>query len=301
MRYLKYISLFLITILVLFSCQKEVELPAPPAPTSIIDHALSADGVPIYYEVQGEGAPALVFIHGWSCDRSYWDKQVKHFSKNNKVVAIDLAGHGESGLNRTDWTTAAFGEDVVAVIEKLDLDQAILIGHSMGGSVMLEAARRVPERIIGLVGADTLQDLEEKMTQEQFDEFVAPFKKNFVEEVNKFVRTMFPETADPDLVDRIANDISSAPPEVGLAAFDGMFDYFNHEIFEALKEIQIPTMFINSDHWETKIEANKKYIESYELLLMPGVGHFVMMEDPERFNQLLAQGVEKFKALAAYE
>ncbi len=68
----------------------------------------SADGVRVAYEVRGTGTPALVFIHGWSCDRSYWAGQLETFSREFQVVAIDLAGHGESGFGRQPWTIGAF-------------------------------------------------------------------------------------------------------------------------------------------------------------------------------------------------
>jgi pimeloyl-ACP methyl ester carboxylesterase len=95
--------------------------------------ALSADGVPIHYDVQGTGALALVFVHGWCCDRHSWDRQVDAFAPSYTVVRLDLAGHGASGQARTQWTMAAFGQDVVAVVEQLRLVQVVLIGHSMGG------------------------------------------------------------------------------------------------------------------------------------------------------------------------
>ena len=58
--------------------------------------SISSDGVDIHYEVYGKGEPTLVFIHGWSCDRSYWRAQVEYFAKQYQVITIDLAGHGES-------------------------------------------------------------------------------------------------------------------------------------------------------------------------------------------------------------
>ena len=64
--------------------------------------SISSDGVDIHYEVHGEGEPTLVFIHGWSCDRSYWQAQVEYFAKQYQVITIDLAGHGESGTNRSE-------------------------------------------------------------------------------------------------------------------------------------------------------------------------------------------------------
>jgi pimeloyl-ACP methyl ester carboxylesterase len=57
--------------------------------------ALSPDGFSIAYETLGEGSPALVFVHGWSCDRSYWAAQLEPFSRDFRVVAVDLAGQGE--------------------------------------------------------------------------------------------------------------------------------------------------------------------------------------------------------------
>jgi pimeloyl-ACP methyl ester carboxylesterase len=74
----------------------------------------SADGRPVHYEVHGNGAPPLVFVHGWSCDRTYRNGQVGYFADRHQVVAVDLAGHGESGLGRPAWTMPEFGNDVVA-------------------------------------------------------------------------------------------------------------------------------------------------------------------------------------------
>ncbi|MHC4336142.1 MAG: alpha/beta fold hydrolase, partial [Planctomycetota bacterium] len=153
--------------------------------------AVSADNVAINYNVEGKGKPALVFVHGWCCDKSYWRHQVPHFSKRHKVVTIDLAGHGESGLGRKAWTIEAFGKDVAAVVKKLELDQVILIGHSMGGPVIIEAARQMPERVTGLVGVDTFLDLGKQYTQQQIDAFVAPFERDFAEATSKLVRGIF--------------------------------------------------------------------------------------------------------------
>src|SRR5918994_764401 len=91
--------------------------------------------------------PALVFVHGWSCDRSYWSRQLPHFAGRHNVVAIDLAGHGESGVGRQAWTMPAFGDDVVAAVEQLGLESTVLIGHSMGGDVIVDAALKLPDRV----------------------------------------------------------------------------------------------------------------------------------------------------------
>jgi pimeloyl-ACP methyl ester carboxylesterase len=116
----------------------------------------SKDGTPISYEIYGAGEPTLVFVHGWSCDARYWRAQLPHFAKNHRVVMLDLAGRGHSGTTRSQYTMRAFGEDVRVVTESTGSRRVILIGHSMGGSVIAEAARLMPSLVIGLIGIDTL-------------------------------------------------------------------------------------------------------------------------------------------------
>jgi len=113
---------------------------SPPA-ASLSGSVISSDGVPIHYQVQGSGTPTLFFVHCWSGDQTYWKAQVSHFSPHYRVVTLDLAGHGKSDLNRKDWTISAFAQDVVAVVDDLNLDEIVLIGHSMGGNCGLGGCR----------------------------------------------------------------------------------------------------------------------------------------------------------------
>jgi pimeloyl-ACP methyl ester carboxylesterase len=255
-----------------------------------LDTVASADGVPIRYEVRGEGQLALVFVHCWCCDRSYWNEQVDLFAQKYTVVTLDLAGHGESGLDREKWTMEAFGEDVASVVRKLDLDQVVLIGHSMGGPVIVEAARRIPERVIGLIAVDTLHDVEVKYTQEQIEGFLAPWREDFVAATDSYIRQyMFTPKTDPTLIDKIATDMSAAPPEVGIGAMSELVQY---DAAVAIQEVQAPIRCINSDNLPTNVEAGQRHATSFEVVLMSEVGHFLMMEDPRTFNQLLDEVVK---------
>jgi len=119
----------------------------------------SADGGRIHFEVHGEkiASPALVLIHGWSNDRGIWSRHFAGLASANHVAAVDLAGFGESHAGRSDWSMDAFADDVIAVVEALDLERAVLVGFSMGGIVALEAALDIPERLVGVVVVDVLQ------------------------------------------------------------------------------------------------------------------------------------------------
>jgi hypothetical protein len=91
--------------------------------------ATSADGTAIHYYEHGQEGPVLVFVHGWSCDASYWREQVAYFKEKYHMVLIDLAGHGRSGSERENYTLEAFGQDVKAVVESAGAEKVALIGH----------------------------------------------------------------------------------------------------------------------------------------------------------------------------
>lgn len=248
----------------------------------------SSDGVEIAFETKGSGDITLVFIHGWSCDKSYWNNQVNELSKNYKVVIIDLAGHGASGLYRENFTIDLFGEDVTAVVNYLKLNKVILIGHSMGGAVIIEAAKRLPGNVFGLIGVDTYQSFTDDWTVEQKENFLKSFSENFVETTKGFVKSMFPRTADSNLVKKVADDMSSAPPAVAVSAIRNTFYY---DPIPTLKEINLPIISINCDMYPVAVEENKKIVKDYEVKFMNGVGHFLMLEKPDEFNSLLKVAV----------
>lgn len=294
------ILLLVILLCFTFSCRQGDDAAAEKetVPTVVVDNAISADGVSIAYEVRGDGEPALVFIHGWCCDRSYWIEQLSQFAARYKVVAIDLAGHGESGLDRKKWTIGAFAEDIVAVVDKLGLDKVVLIGHSMGGNVILEAGRRMPERVLGFVGVDSLHYFENKVPQETIDAFITGMHENFVQFMENLVRSMFLPDSDPGLIDRIVTDMSSSPQEAGIGAFEANTGFQNNELIQVLKEVKAPITCINSYRYQTNIETNRRYVPSFDAKFMPGVGHFNMIEDPQTFNLLLEETIQEFVQMA---
>lgn len=260
------------------------------------DTVISFNGEPIVYLKTGNGDPALVFIHCWSCDKSYWAGTLEYFGKNYTVYAIDLAGHGESGLGRVDWTIENYGKDVKAVIEKESaqggLSDIILIGHSMGGPVVLSAAQKLGNKVKALIAIDTFQDIENKFTQEQLDGFHKSFENDFVTTTKDFVKGLFAENADSNLVMMISNDMSSAPPNVALASFRSLFKFDEAANFDM---IDIPVRFINSDKYPTNAETAKRHIKDFELKIIEGVGHFPMLEKPDEFNKALEEIINELE------
>lgn len=263
--------------------------------TTFVKHdvAISSDSERIAYSTSGKGKTALIFIHGWSCDSRYWQNQFLAFSKDYHVITIDLAGHGNSSSGRLDYTMMSFAEDVKAVIEKDNINQAILIGHSMGGGVMAEAARLMPAKVVGIIGIDTLQNVAERVPQTTLDAMAEPFKADFHSAMEAFVLPMFPEGTEDELIRWVKEDMSSAPQKVALSAFHHYIaQYVNGEASEVFENITVPVVSLNARLWPTNPDANKKHIQTYKLLYIEGTGHFPMLENPEEFNRLLTEALK---------
>ena len=254
----------------------------------------SADGVPISYEVYGSGEPTLVFVHGWNCDARYWREQIPFFSKKHRVVVLDLAGHGHSGLSRTKYTMAAFGEDVKAAAETAGAGRVILIGHSMGGSVIAEAARLMPARVIGLIGVDTLENVEYPLTQEEFVKMTAPLREDFQAGSRGFVGQMLSTNTDAQLREWILSDMSAASPAVAMSAMDEMMGQFiSGEAAKVFEQVRVPVMSVNGSLWPINYEANRRHMLSYDAIVLTNADHFLMMNRPAEFNAALEEAVER--------
>ncbi|MGE5797388.1 MAG: alpha/beta fold hydrolase [Ignavibacteria bacterium] len=248
--------------------------------------AYSNDSVKISYIEAGKGSPALVFVHGLNINKTYWSSQIEEFSKKYKVAALDLAGHGESGT-RKDYSVQAYGEDVASVVNNLDLKEIILIGHSMGGAIIIDAARLLKGKVKGLIGVDTYHELRAGYPKEEIDEYIEGFKADFRKASENLVSEMFPQKADIAVVSKVENDFINARPEKVISTFEHLFAY---DQAENVKDLRIPVISINTDLYPTNAEANKK-IADFSVKIIKGIGHFPMLENKVMLNKYLAEAI----------
>jgi pimeloyl-ACP methyl ester carboxylesterase len=261
--------------------------------------ATSADGIPIHYKVYGKGDISLVFVHDWCTSMKYWEKQIPSFGVNFKVVTLDLAGHGQSGSGRTAYTMQAFGQDVAAVVEKLDLQNVVLIGHGMGGPVILEAARFLPDRVLGLVGENSFTDRYMKdLDENQIQLAMRPYQENYQVQIREFVRLYwFSPKSDHALMSEIIRDMVKTPKEVALGALEELQRYDGTESF---KQVRLDVRCIQTTHESVTWDVTQTNAKSIWVEYLKGFGHFIMLEDPQAFNRLLAGFISEF-ATGSYQ
>src|SRR6516165_1699372 len=101
------------------------------------------DGIKIHYESYGSGNEALVFIHGWTCDLTFWREQEPVYIAHRSLL-IDLPGHGKSDKPHIAYSTALFARAIAAVMKDAGVERAVLVGHSLGGNILYSFVRLYP-------------------------------------------------------------------------------------------------------------------------------------------------------------
>ena len=247
----------------------------------------SKDSVSIAYTVYGNQEDVLLFVHGWTCDQTYWKAQIPFFSKQYKVVTLDLGGHGNSTTgNRTEWTMERFAEDVLSVIADLEYSSLTLVGHSMGAIVVLKTAAEQPENLEHIVCIDYLISPLQAKNKKEVDEGLLPFEKDFYNMTKRFVPNMFNASADANLKERIAEDMAQNNPEVAIsaAAYLAATDYT--QTFEALqKNVSLKKGIVNADKRPTDVAHYSKL--GFTVDIIENSHHFMMLDQPEIFNATL--------------
>ncbi len=269
---------------------------APRSPNDIDGRVRSFDGIDIAFSARGSGSPCLVFLHGGMADRTFWAPQLASLADRYRMVAIDLAGHGESGRERTNSTIPAFAEDVRAVIESLDPRNIVLVGNSLGGPVALEAARLLAGRVIGVVGVDTLHNLAVRIDAAHARGRADAFRSDFDGSCRAMGDALFHPGADAELRDWAVARMSATSPEVVVRMMEGLNGY---DFEESARSAGVPIRAINGDLWPTELDRNRTVAPDFSVSIMPAAGHYPMLERPDEFNRLLLAVVDELQSRQA--
>jgi pimeloyl-ACP methyl ester carboxylesterase len=238
-----------------------------------------------------------LLIHGWCGNADYWHAQIDALKARYTVVALNLAGHGASGANRTDWSIANYAADVAAVARQIPNARLVLVGHSMGATVALAAVPRVGPRVIGVIAVDALRSVGlPPLSAAEIEARVAPFRTDFVGATRRLVsESLFEPGADAALVQKVAYDMSLRSPAVAVPTLQKLLSF---DLATLLPSVHVPVYAINSDLAPTDARRIGRSLPGFTLDVLPHSGHFLMLEAPQRFNPLLLRDIDALAARA---
>jgi pimeloyl-ACP methyl ester carboxylesterase len=255
----------------------------------------------MHYVRAGTGA-SIVFVHGFGCSHEDWSLQTNELKGRFEVVACDLRGHGLTPGRAHECSIAHYGGDVAALLSLLNLAKSVLVGHSMGCRVVLEAARLAPERIAGLVLIDGSRlasgdaDAAESAARAAID------KAGYAVFAENLFRQMF-FSASP-LAETIVARAMRQPAEIGSALWPRMARWDAAEMDAALAAVRSPLMAIQSTTRDPVLlkraplkagdtspwlDLVRKAVPGARIEIVPEVGHFTQLEAPGQVKRLIQE------------
>src|SRR5262245_28856 len=254
----------------------------------------------MHYVRTGSGTPPLVFVHGFACSHEDWLLQINALKGRFEIVACDLRGHGQTPGRPQECTIENFGGDVAALVSVLELEKPILIGHSMGCRVVLEAARVAPERVGGLVLIDgSRTGMGDPATAEAAAR-AAVEKSGYPAFAENLFRQMF--FAPSALADAIVARALKQSMGFGPMLWPAMARWDAAKMDAALAAAKMPVLAIQSTTRNAELKRSmlkagesspyldllRKGLKNVRIEVIPNTGHFTQLEAAERVNHLIS-------------
>jgi pimeloyl-ACP methyl ester carboxylesterase len=259
------------------------------------------EGSRLYYEEEGSGQP-LIFTHGASQDTLSWHENIDHFAQRYKVYAIDLPGHGKSGLvqNRPTRSADEHAAAIAGFMHALDIRRPILVGHSMGAAISITASLNYPEQVRGVVAVDGGAAFSGAAGVNYRGNILIDAEINPGDWMETSILSVLGKTTPMARRRQMAFDCSRCSPYV---QYSDLLTYTSFAFAARMHEAKVPVYYIiGEDDWSTtpaicretaaKLEARGVASGVWEL---KGVGHIPHWEQPEVFNRTLEQVLAKFE------
>ncbi|MFI1398638.1 alpha/beta fold hydrolase [Streptomyces sp. NPDC020681] len=246
----------------------------------------AVDGAALTYDDEGprdgEGVP-LVFIHGWTANRHRWDHQMAHFAPTRRVIRLDLRGHGESGGSAQ--TIDELAADVIALLNQLEIDRFIPVGHSMGGMIAQTLALGHAKRIERLVLVNSIS----RMTYSRgrgllmAASTLVPFKLFVAANIQRAFAPGHPRAEIREYV----RASSATPREVVMTCYAAMRTF---DVLDRVGDITTPTLLVHGYHdIQLPVAQMLRMAKAYPdaLVRIVDAGHELPVEKPAELTAVL--------------
>jgi pimeloyl-ACP methyl ester carboxylesterase len=251
---------------------------------------LTRDGVILAYEEAGQGDPPILLIHCWTCDHTFLAPQFRHFSARYRVVNVDLRGHGESDKPQQTYTVAGFADDLAWLCQQLEVERPVVAGHSMGGNVALELARRYPQLARAVVMIDSCIVAPEALKPALASMGEGLKGPDYREISKQIVEGVSLPTDDARRKAWIAKIMSSAPQHVMSSAFDEHI--LRWDGAAAMAACQVPALYIGAAQPLSDVARLRELCSQLVVGQTVGAGHFNNQEVPDQVNAMIERFLE---------
>lgn len=245
----------------------------------------SRDGVALAYEEAGSGEPPMLFVHCYCCDHTYMATQFRHFARTHRAISVDLRGHGESDKPEQEYTPAGFADDLAWMCGQLAVERPIVVGHSMGGNVAFELARRHPDLAAAVVAIDSAIIPPPWLIDAVKQHAETLRRPGYRDAQRQFVAGFFLPTDDDQLKAEIVEGMASLPQHVMTSALDNHILYWDGA--GAAAACKVPMLLIAAAMPLSDVERMRQLCPQLVVGQTVGAGHFNNRVVPEQVNAMI--------------
>src|SRR5215210_5751645 len=233
----------------------------------------------LHVDDRGSGRVPVVLLHGFGGNTSHWAAQLDHLRQSRRAIAVDLRGHGRSASPTDgDYAIASQVDDVRAVLDDASIEQAVLVGHSLGAAIALAFAGRDPARVAGLVLASAPGRVPEEQSRQIVNAMEADYEGTSAGYWDRLTAGAAPQVAEQLRRERADLDAAN-----GLAIIKATFAF---DPLPALREYHGPRLAIVTPQADAPHELHK-LDPDLPHRVMTGTSHFLQMDRPDEFNDIL--------------
>lgn len=243
------------------------------------------DGVSLAYGEAGSGGPPMVLVHGWGGNKRIFDPQIAHFSKDHRVLALDLRGMGDSDAPDSGYELEQLADDVYFICERLSVEQPVLVGQSMGGVVVTILAAKRPNFARGVVMLDSAI-VQTHACKDAFAAGVKPLRgPEYKAFLQSFVPALFAPIDNPFLRTQIVEALMGTPQHVLAAAWDSTR---RTDASSAAAQMSVPALYVRGAlSFLNDAEKLQEILPNLMMGQTIGSGHYHTLEVPDQVNAMI--------------
>ena len=246
-------------------------------------------GVGLAYEDAGRGEPPIMLAHGWGCDRTSLKALACQLRLRHRVVLVDLRGFGDSDAPRPPYSLTAFAEDLRFVAEHLRLQNPVLVGHGMGGTIALEAAAARPDVWSHIVMLESLVVPPPILIEGLRPLLDGMRRDEYRDVIRHFVKSVAGPYIDGCEIDHIIATMASCNQDVLASTLEMLL---THDSTAAATGVRCPVLYVSSGLWYTDVDRLRVLCRQLCTAQLVGCGHYFPVEVPHTAAQLIERFLE---------
>jgi pimeloyl-ACP methyl ester carboxylesterase len=254
---------------------------------------LQREGTKLFYELSGTGEHAFIFLHGIGLNHQFFSSEINFFNEKSRVLSVDLRGHGQSDKPNQGYTPEEYAQDLAFLCEQTKIKKAIVVGHSLGGSIALELSFQFP----ALVSAVILLDANVTISPERLSflsGMLEKLKSQFQPTIEKLISDQ--KFCSPAQIDFLKKSFFATPQHVWVSCMEELIHWNQRKAQTCLRDYSFPLLYIEGGKIASNLTRFDEACQPSTVVRgrVVGAGHFFPLEVPDQVISMIDRFISMY-------